>query len=257
MNIKPVLFTEPKKRSWWYRLKLWWAEERFSVRVRHLLRLPGPKDLGRADSNDFLPSNFWSDVEEGEYTWESWEKEVKEKYPVRHFLSEVAAVWLSRKWTRMTDAIYWVKCHTLPSYRFHMLDLRHPYPGSNYSYGWVDRCEVVLWAPFIALRDYIEKEEPANISDHYSAEEIESDPFLQEQKRQHDEALFLYNWWVKGRQEEGDEESRLFQASRELDKDSEEYATARQAWVDYRGWRDRREDEMLERLIKIRRTLWT
>lgn len=228
-----------------------------SVR-RHLVRLPGPKDLGRAESNEFLPSGLFDGVEDGEYTWESWRKEVKEKYPVRYFLSEVLTMWVSRQWRRLTDAIYWIKCHTLPSHRYHFLDLRNPYPGSHYTYGWVDRCQVVLWAPFIALRDYIEKEEPANVADHYSVDEIEADPLLQEQKRLHDEALALYHWWMKGRQEESEEEGQLFRIFNQLKKNKDPEAEgARQAWLEYREWQEKREDEMLERLIKIRRTFWT
>jgi hypothetical protein len=258
-NIKTVLFPEDKPKSLWRRfISKFTSYEHLSTRVAKLVGLPGPKEMGKADC-DALPSRTFGCHEPGAYTWEDWHEEAKDKYPYRYFLAEVLAPWISRKWRWFSDAYYWVKCHTLKSYRFHLLDLRRPHPGNDYDHGWVDRCEVVFWAPFIALREYVEKEEPQSVADHYTPEDIESDPFLKAQKDQHDEVMAIYNWWMKGQNEEHEEETRLFKVYNGLKKGEsvEAIEAARDAWLAQKDLIEKRQDEMWERLGKVRRTLWT
>lgn len=215
------------------------------------LKPPGPKDLGKADSNLFLPMRDFG-ARDDDYTWEDWHEEVKRDYPIRYFLTETIPSFFGRIAHRWGERWYRVKCAILPSYRFHLLDLRNPGPGIEYTYGFRDQVQVMMWACFICLRSYIEKEEPRDPAEWATPEELAEEP-LKSQKAHLEEARALYDWWMKGRLEEEAEEHRLWEQFR-ANKESEEL---RKAWIDYRKWMEDREQEILHRLINIRQGLWT
>jgi hypothetical protein len=79
---------------------------------------------------------------------------------------------------------------------------------------WIDRDVIILHACFQLLQDCVEKE---NVDTHCNYEEHKD--FV-------DEVRFLYEWWLKRKNDES------------FDDDDED-------------------DEMLKRLMKIRRVLWT
>lgn len=190
-------------------------------------------------------------AKEGDYTWEDWHEEVKRDYPVRYWLTETVPRFFGRKAYWVGEWWYRIKCAVLPSYRFHLLDLRHPGPGIEYEYGFRDVDTVMLWSCFVCLRSYIEKEEPWDPADGSTPEELAQEP-LKSQKARYDEARALYDWWMKGRLEEEAYEKVLF---RQFEQNETE--DTRDAWVTYRQWLEDREQEMLLRLIKIRGGLWT
>lgn len=218
------------------------------------LKPPGPMELGRSDY-DALPMRGLGDWP-GAYTWEDWEEEVRAKWPIRFWITHTfpSYFWPLRRWVR--DGWYWLKCKTLPSYKFHIIDLRNPGPGIRYTHGWRDQPDKILWAAFICLREYIEKEEPRDPASWASAEEL-AEPHLAQQKAEYDEAMALYNWWMSGRLEEDREENRRFEAMSQFPRHTPEHRVVGDMWRDYREWREEREQEMLERLIRIRRRLWT
>lgn len=85
------------------------------------------------------------------------------------------------------------------------------------------------------------------------------DPGLVRQKAEYDEAMALYHWWTVERLEAYKEERRFIQ---EMNKHREArekllYEQSRDAWLAYKDAQTAKEDEMLLRLIKIRRSLWT
>src|SRR5271166_6608125 len=97
--------------------------------LQKLFKIPGPIELGRS-KHDALPSREWTPDVEG-YCWEDYDEEIKRLFPVKYFIANKVgdfirySIWLPI--TRpITDAIYWLKCYTLKSYRYHMLDLRQP-----------------------------------------------------------------------------------------------------------------------------------
>lgn len=222
------------------------------------LEPPGPRELGRSDS-DALPSALFGSDGTENYTWEDWAVEVKEKYPVRYWIThtfQYAVVFpIQRKWTDFWD---WVKCHTMPSKRYHLLDLRNPGPGIDYTHGWTDQVQVITWACFVSLRNFVEKEHPVAPRSRFTAEEFEAEPVFQESQARHEEIMALYDWWMRGRVEEKAEEERLFSVTKELRRGTPEHRTAIDTWIAYHRWReDVRDNEMLHRLINVRQYLWT
>lgn len=230
-----------------------------SLFLRKLVGLPSPTQLGRSDSDSLPMRDFGS--EPGAYTWEDWAEEVRRLHPVRYFISETVGLELSIARRRARDALYWLKCHTLPKYRaYSRIDIRRPGPGIDYSYGWIDRSEALLYAAFVCLRDFVENEHPEDPAASWTLEEIEADDLLKGQKERYDEVMALYNWWMKGRLDEDAEEDRLHAAFREVrdrPRTDEAFQETSEAWTKYRLWRQEREDEMLLRLVKVRGSLWT
>jgi hypothetical protein len=123
--------------------------------------------------------------------------------------------------------LYWLRTHTI--HRYHMIDIRSP--GNGYAWGWIDRSDAFLYANFAILVDFVEKEYPGLVKWDYDLD-IES-------KR--DEFIALYIWWTKERRREHDHVSSLPDVER---------LPAVEAL-------DRKDDEMLGRLIKVRHYLWT
>lgn len=215
--------------------------------VKNLLSLPKPYALPMRAFNLF----------EEQYTWEDWEREMRVAHPIRYFLSETLPRRCSVWWrTFVTEPIYWLQCHILPSYRFHMLDLRNPGPGIDYTYGYRDPVWVLMAACFVVLRIYIEDEEPSDPALHWTAEEIAADVSLSSQKAHYDEAMTIYNWWMVDRLVAEQEEHRLFLLTKTATT-PEEHREYTRVWLDYTRAVEVREDEMLLRLIRIRHSLWT
>lgn len=239
-SIPVKLDRQPRKVPWHERFWRW-------------LSPPGPKKMGKSDHNA-LPSRLFGS-KPGAYTWEDWHEDAARDYAVRYFLTTTLLRFLTYYWRRVTDAVYWVKCKTLPSYRFHLIDIRNPGPGIEYTHGFRDKPQTMLWACFVLLREYIEKEEPVNPREAWPDEALNEEPLLSQQ-RTYDEAKALYDWWMVGRVEEEKAEDACYKhyCSRKGMPDEEE---ARQAWFDSSAHTDAREQEMLLRLVAIRESLWT
>lgn len=226
--------------------------------------LPSPRELGRSKDNA-LPMDWLDDLrlddarDPSRYSWEDWEVEMKRDHPVSWFVRREIPRPFKRAWDRIDDAIYWVKCHTLPSYRFHILDLRNPGGGIEWDHGWRDRTEVLLWACFKILVDFVELEKPYDMEqevDGLTPEQIEEQG-LTTQLKKHREMMDLYRWWKTGRAEDEERISALYTA-RDADYATKaERRAALDAWSKARDEFEERDQTNLLRLIAIRRYLWT
>lgn len=234
--------------------------------LRKLLKLPSPVELGRSEYNALQSRDFTPDCVG--YTWEDWHAEVKKLHPVKYWIAETAGDFLRYKvWLRITrpitDAHYWFVSHVIPSRRFHMLDLRQPKGEiSNidaYRYGWNDVPEKMLYAMFNLLKEYF-KEEPYELTTHYTLEEINADFGMKAQYETLQEAKTILHWWQVGRKEERKIYSDLLHRWSELRKDKKTRKEADQVFEVMKNteadW-ENKTDEMIARLMKIRRSLWT
>lgn len=221
--------------------------------------LPTPKSLGFSH-NHFLNSTlFMDDDDKSTDTWEEYYKKCKEQHPVRYFIYQTVK-WLS-KWPRVEDAFYWLRTHTKD--RYHILSLKEAEPENKdgYKWGWIDRSEALALANFLVLRKFVEEERSLDCSEAVKKAEEEGDPhgqlpLLRSQQEGYEEIMALYNWWVKDRFEE----YRIFDEQEKAARDtyhkngtqenSDKYYEACEA-------KNKREEEMLIRLVKIRKTLWT
>ena len=196
-----------------------------------------------------LPMRWLCDDAENTYTWEDWERDTRRDYPFRYWLTHTFPSYFWRPKHIVSDAWYWLKCHTLPSYRFHMLDMRNPGPGIDYTHGWIDRDTAILYAAFTCLRQFVELEKPADPATWGTDDGCD----WSEHKKRHDEVMALYDWWMRGRLEDVEAEQRALDAYMENMKDE----GARNALNAATQHMEDREQEMLVRLVKVRRYLWT
>jgi hypothetical protein len=223
------------------------------------LFLPSPKDLGWSDDGALQSSRMTPNCTG--HTWEEYAIYIEEHYPIRKFIINVVGNFLNYKvWGSIKRPVgktfYWLKCHILPSHRYHKLDLRQKEKG-GYRYGWIDVDHKMLYAWFNLLEEYF-KEEPYDLSKTHSLEEIATNPNLTIQYAPLKEAKDILHWWKVGRQEErriinniSDQWYSLYE--KRLDNESGYWAAKVKAEQDLED----KTDQMLMRLIKIRRTLWT
>lgn len=220
-------------------------------------KLPSPVDLGWSEYNA-LEDAEWSDEPKGK-TWQDWHAHVKSKYPVHYFLVETVPDWFRTKiwWPIKHPAErlhYWLVSHLIPSRRYHMLDLRQK---NGYRYGWQDVPEKMLYAMFNLLGEYLE-EGPNDLTQWYTREQIEADEGMKAQQDAIDEARAIYHWWTV--EKPANEKARdgmlhtWASAKKAKDPKKQEYWDTMQKMEEDN---EAKTDEMIARLMKIRRTLWT
>jgi hypothetical protein len=225
---------------------------------RKLLRLPGAIELGKSDC-DALPSRDFTPDCEG-YTWEDWHKDVKEKYPIKYFFAETASDFIKYKlWFPIYKPIdktkYWLISHIIPNKRYHMLDLRQPnneYEIDIYRYGWCDVPEKMLFAMFNLLDQFVKHELPQ----YYCPPEEEIE--LKSQRDTYLEILEIHKWWTYDRKIEYKAFSDIRSEWSELHRARD--PKAKELWDKMHVMEaafENKTDEMISRLMKIRRNLWT
>jgi len=153
--------------------------------------------------------------------------------------------------------------------RLHMLDIRSEMHG--YNGGYSDPCEQVLYANFAILKNFIEKEKPF---DFYDLEIREAKVVSKETGKPTEEEYYqeiwdLYVWWTVGRKRE---QIAIDLVSRKVNYSFVETANEDPHYgklyeIKWEGPKDElrqmerefeiKEDEMLMRLMKVRRHLWT
>ena len=239
---------------------------------KKLLKLPGPADLGKSTSNNALASRYFSPDTTG-YCWEDYEADIQKLYPIRYFILYTLHDFLKYKiWFKIykpiDDLYYFIISHIIPGKRHHMLDLRQPCNNKSeydyidcYRYGWRDVPEKMLYAMFNLLKKYLD-EEPYDLIKDYTLEQINADLGFKQQYDQLQEARELYKWWSIDRKNDYEKQSDLlhkwcqtnkikeFRVSGAADSAYEKYKQSEIAF-------DNKTEEMLLRLLKIRRNLWT
>lgn len=224
---------------------------------KKLVTLPSPRQLGWAKSNALEDEDF-SDEPKGK-TWQDWHRHVKQLHPTKYFIVETVPKFIRRKlwWPlkhRVDSLYYRIVSHIIPSRRYHMLDLRQE---GGYRYGWQDVPEKMLYAMFNLLGEYLNQEQPSDLTDHYTDEQIEADANLKMQQGALSEARAIYHWWTVGRKQEEeaiDVVRNLWYQNRKVVGVREEH------WEKFKAMEtayEEKTEEMIARLMKIRRSLWT
>jgi hypothetical protein len=256
--------------------------------IKDYLRLPTPSELGKSNY-DALPSKDFGYCEqcfaqENYYTWEDHYGEVKKLHPIKYFVQESVGDFIRYKViNRFKDIHYWFVSHVIPSRRYHVLDLRQPCKHRHddtcndcYRWGWKDVPEKMLYAIFNLLEEYLQEEEaltrfltevkemegrdvctgtiPEEASEWYKE-------LVQRHNENLSEAKRISHWWKVEREQDLRayyvklyEWSDLHKLSCErhnpnVSKAFDELNALEQAI-------ENKTDEMITRLMKIRRSLW-
>jgi len=242
------------------------------IYLNKIFKIPGPKDLGMSDSNNAMPIACFSNDESA--TWEDYYAKVKKEYPIKYF---IAATFIGcfvslfqRNKRRIQEFIYWIKCNYFNKYKYHMLDLRQrkniTYVNNGitksiknpdyYQYGWLDVDDRMLYAIFGLLNSFVENElNTIKVSEN----DVQTNPFLAKQKVAQDEILSIYNWWNNDRFVEMEEINKLrykWSSLSKLKRINAKQRALNQLMIKEKEFEDKT-DEMVEKLMKVRRTLWS
>lgn len=231
---------------------------------KRLFKLPGPRDLGMSEVDALQSREFTPDCKGP--TWEDWHIKVKQMHPVKYFFLETVKYFFLRKiWWKFFNPIkefyYFLSSHLIPSRRYHFLDLRQPYNTDHidhYRYGWADVPEKMLYAMFNLLGEYLHKERPHDLSLHYSREEINKNPGFKAQQDAIDEARAIYHWWTVERKSDYKIYNNLLHEW--CEQRTKDKVIAKKIYIEMKDkeeFIENKTDEMVLRLMKIRRTLWT
>ncbi len=157
----------------------------------------------------------------------------------------------------ISHAWYWLRTHTIN--RYHIVDCR----SEHYKWGWMDRDWLMFCACFNILVKFVEKESPqVGIAKPMDPDDIWDDSeMLLHQWESDVEIRALYDWWTKHRAAEHKLADELY--SRNISGDGTnawfgiDPDPKADEWKNVYEVLERKDDEMLERLMKIRKHLWT
>jgi hypothetical protein len=159
--------------------------------------------------------------------------------------------------------IYWLRSHTVT--RYHIIDISGQ---DNYKWGWIDRDHAMYLACFKILVDFVEKEDP-NIGSCNTPEEFWPDHIwydtherdgIQNQVNWEKEIRALYTWWTKQRPADCIKLDMLSNGFDVKFGDNGIEVSDQDIYDRYSTEKDRLEavdEEMFQRLIKVRQHLWT
>ncbi len=223
---------------------------------KKFFKLPSPVELGMSKVNALALTKA-----QGNPNWEDWDAKVKKLHPIKYFVLRTVYMWIRVKIIRpLSDFWYFFKSKTFS--KQHFLDLRQPkneFQTDEYRYGYCDIPEKMLFAWFNLLDDYLNKEKPWDPITSYTLQQINIDPVLQEQYNHLQEAKSILNWWKVERKDyfKGINEiiSLVQQKDNKLSEiEKEDLLTF---YYNLETFMNEKEDEMLARIIKIRKSLWT
>ena len=156
------------------------------------------------------------------------------------------------------EAIYWLKCHLLPPYRFHLLDLRQPKDSYDpYRYGYRDIDHLMLYACFELLNRYVKQKpsvlDQAWLNDLHACAKFDCDKrWADAYQSIHD----LHVWWNKTRQTKCQEIDRLNAEWLATKNNPQLHEQFRITQLNRQTTLAEETQNRLEQLIKIRECLW-
>lgn len=210
-------------------------------------------------------------------TWEEWrefDKEFKKNAPVRFFIKNIILVRIKQiKRRYIDDSINWVRYRT--TRRFHIIN-------TGLKPGYYDKDHIMLHGNFSILKNYVEVEcaamhnwdkpvKEANDGVKHLEWEISLGEESPRQSESAKEILTLYKWWTEIRPnrervklpikaEEALSKRKwtdtFFDTMERVEKDDEYKNYIKESHEQTDAW-NQEDDDMLIRLIKIRKNLWT
>jgi hypothetical protein len=182
-----------------------------------------------------------------------------------------------RRW----EPLYWLRTHTYN--RYHIIDLRGQ---GDYKWGWIDRSHAMYLACFKLLQDFVEQEDPTiglrgeeayrgKPTDEFYVSDEEWNkyhkPSIDHQLANEREVRVLYDWWKTGRKQEFEALDKILDGYHRSFDDMFKPCSDKPGLFEYvpdpdprwEAWKaehdrlEAKDEEMLQRLMKVRQTLWT
>ncbi len=176
-----------------------------------------------------------------------------------YFLRYTLPMWFEYNvFRRFREAIYWIKCHTLKSYKFHIVDLRGVDSVHKYKYGYKDPGAILELACWAMLRKYVEECKPSDPETWAGPDLVKEGGEFYHNKIVYDEVMGLYDWWTKGRLKYVEDMDNLYEERRKAIKNNNIRLINQmnKKLSEYRDFVEKQEDEKFEQLIRLRKQLW-
>jgi len=233
---------------------------------KKLLHIPGPKDLGMSKHNNSMAIALFRNYP-GELTWEDYHARIKKEYPVKYLIKYSIPKFFSYVYRKATtpikDFIYWFKCHTIKEHKYHLIDIRN----ETYKYGWLDTDSRMELALFSLLVEFVEKE----LDSYHTPTEKDAiaddqgiDPNIytgvRKQYNNYKEYMSIYNYWKYEKpildKQHSDKINEWYEAHKQnpFSKLTKKLAKEKSIIEDNNT---KKLNDMLHRLIDIRKSLWT
>lgn len=168
---------------------------------------------------------------------------------------------------KLKDAVNWFKYRT--THRYHIIDISGE---DGYSRGWIDSDHAMYLACFKLLRNFVEKEFTElkerdmtlddYVRDDYQPEGSELE-FIKEQIARENEIRAIYVWWTKTRPEERKRHDSMPTGCENIFMTGGKIDLSRYETPEWTAWKseterlEAKDDEMFDRLMKVRKHLWT
>lgn len=176
------------------------------------------------------------------------------------------------------EPLYWLRTHTYN--RYHIINISGQ---DGYKWGWIDRSHAMYLACFKLLEEFVELEDPeigTRTEKDYRGdpEVIPEDEWIKYHKPSIDDQLegdreirALYDWWKTGRKQEHDACDKILDGySKDFDdifkpipekpgflEYIQDHSPQWEAWKLEHDRLEAKDEEMLQRLMKVRQRLWT
>lgn len=183
-------------------------------------------------------------------TWDDWEKLAKQHFPVRHWIQEDLAFWISFQWRKVSNALWWV--------RYRTTDRNHIFKFDSLEPGYYDTRELILHASFDMFSRFMKFQHSDDAIVDWTGE------FHIEEWTEMNE---IWEWWKArdGREERWEKENPSPNVPGGLSILSKRTENE-PIMIEYRDWLKRysekdvalekEDEEMLIRLAKVRTALW-
>lgn len=165
---------------------------------------------------------------------------------------------------------HWIRCHTWN--RYHIVNVSGI---DGYKWGWIDRDHVLLYASFVILSDFVEKEDPTvglrTLADYMCkcddpeccSHDNDKNCMLAATKAQIErekEIRAIYDWWKVERPRDHEECRNILDGVEvKFGDDGVRLSDEKKShsWYEREQELHKKDEEMLIRLAKIRQSLWT
>lgn len=235
--------------------------------IKKFLSLPSPIELNKSSSNS-LPIRFF-DNDENSYTWSDYREEMKNDYPIRYFLNYTLISFFKLNINKISNIWYWIRCHTYNKY--HLIDIGQPETNTNddYKWGWIDEDHQLLLACFNILKKHVECRNSSefNYSATLEGAETIKKRMIEEGSSEEEAEAWAFplremyeinKYWTIDRKKADRKKSDLLTTWHDSRRDKK--PGVEEAWNALKIAEqefDDKEIEMLIRLIKIRKNMWT
>lgn len=166
---------------------------------------------------------------------------------------------------RLMNGWYWFRSHTYN--RYHIINISGQ---DGYKWGWIDRDHAMYLACFALLIDFVEKED-LTVGLRTMKEYCSNDMWNKEDRKVHmqnvrsqlkveKEIRFLYNWWKTERKKEHDEVEKILydhHFGKDIKLIINDPSPKFKEWCKRTTELEEKDVKMLNRLMKVRQSLWT